>query len=127
MNTGMKKGKRRLLFKTYDSAAGKIDKEWLNKEKRCLWWKSLTPENQQEYIEKKQIEKKGKREDKLKLFKAKTRFNCMNCIHHKTGNCKEIERAEDKVCKSFANPELFNEPIKPIKDICGAWYYQREA
>lgn len=124
MNTGMKRMKGRVIFKTYDKAEEEVSHKWISKEKRRLWWNSLTAEEQEAYIAKKNKNKTRKRQDKLKLFKAISRFNCMNCLHHKTGNCQERDKAENMVCKSFVNPELFSEPIRPVREVCGSNYIE---
>jgi len=77
-----------------------------NKKQCQEWWKNLTPEQQDNYIEQqvhKKREKRRKKEEResqklVKLKEYKGKF-CSNCFHKKTKSCDGLDEPEKSVCK----------------------------
>lgn len=80
----------------YDIAMFKIK----TKKERTAWFYSLTDEARENWINKKRNEKTEKRLEKLRNYKNVHNYNCIDCFHSKSGNCKEI-----KTCKYYCNIE----------------------
>jgi hypothetical protein len=89
------------------------------KKLRQRWFNNLSEEDKKAFIDKKIEEKAQKRAEKSKLFRGTDRFNCLSCIHYKTGSCEDWQA--DKVCNWFDNPEDsikgLNYKDKPVEQL----------
>jgi len=99
MDTTLKRYGDKLKFKTHDPAEESIKVTWgfkskrkkkpKSKKERQNWWYSLTPEEQNKYIEGIQNKKaqKNRIRDARKATKEK---NCLTCFHYKVKACDGV-------------------------------------
>ena len=61
------------------------------KKQRRKWWRKLTPEQQNDFIESHVAKKAIKRKEKLRLKSNPKNLTCETCIHGITKSCTETE------------------------------------
>jgi hypothetical protein len=94
------------FFKGYDLDSTKMIKDYQkSKAARRKWWKSLTPQQQFDYIEKIVEAKTVKRIQKSKRIMKQygQKYKCSKCFHGKLGCCTDNL---PNGCEYWYNPKL---------------------